>query len=56
MNNLADLYALLLERILEDERQELQERKLVGAVTSPRKIHFPCLRRNITADKIILDI
>jgi hypothetical protein len=29
------LYALLLERILKDERQELQERKLVGTVTSP---------------------
>ncbi len=53
---MADLYALLLKRILKDERQELQERKLVGAVTSPRKINFIYLRRNITADQIILDI
>jgi hypothetical protein len=55
---LADLYALLLERILKYEGQELQERKLVGAVTSPRKINFRVtyLRRNVTADLIILEI
>jgi hypothetical protein len=48
----------LLERILKDERQELQERKLVGAVTSPRKINFQVtfLHRKITADQIILEI
>ncbi len=54
---MADLYALLLERILKDERQELQERKLVGAVTSPRKnFQVLFLHRNITADQITLEI